>query len=89
MQELILDCLKYYDDYNTALTYLLMDYNRSALNILKKLKKDAERDYLLAISYSRLGDTEKAREFLGSAIKQDEKFKYRYKLDPECSGLLE
>ncbi len=84
-----LDCLKYYDDYNTALTYLLMDYNRSALNILKKLKKDAERDYLLAISYSRLGDTEKAREFLGSAIKQDEKFKYRYKLDPECSVLME
>lgn len=83
-----LEYLNGYKDYNTALAYLLMDYNYSALGILENLEASGDRDYLMAIAYSRLGDTEKAVRFLKSAIEQDNKFKYRYRLDPECAKLI-
>ena len=83
-----LEYLNNYKDYNTALAYLLMDYNYSALGILENLEASGDRDYLMAIAYSRLGDTEKAVRFLKSAIGQDSKFKYRYRLDPECAKLI-
>lgn len=83
-----MEYLNGYKDYNTALAYLLMDYNYSALGILENLEASGDRDYLMAIAYSRLGDTEKAVRFLKSAIEQDNKFKYRYRLDPECAKLI-
>ena len=82
-----LEALKKYRDYNSALAYLLMEYNHTALEILKGLERTASRDYLLAIAYSRTGNTEEAVKFLDSAISLDDRFGYRYRLDPECAKL--
>ena len=82
-----LEALKKYRDYNSALAYLLMEYNHTALEILKGLERTASRDYLLAIAYSRTGNTEEAVRFLDSAISLDDRFGYRYRLDPECAKL--
>lgn len=82
-----LDCLNIYRDYNTGLSFLLMGYNHSAIATLESVRKSAARDYLLAVAYSRTGDTVKASYYLKEAVRQDESFRYRSRLDPECSVL--
>lgn len=82
-----MDCLYRYQDYNTGLSFLLMGYNHSAISTLEAASKSAARDYLLAVAYSRTGDTVKALHYLNEAVRQDESFRYRSRLDPECSVL--
>ena len=78
-----------YEDINSALAYISMDYNASALRILNKLPESGKRDYLLAIIHSRLGENGKAVELYLASVKKEPSLSFRGNLDPEISTLLE
>lgn len=80
--------LRPYDCYNTAVAYVCMDYNNSALDILSRLPRDARRDYMLAVVYGRLGDEKLAVEHFLNSVEQDEAMRHRGNLDPEISALI-
>ena len=78
-----------YRDINSALAFLAMDYNASAMNILEDLPVSAKRDYLMAIANSRIGNEKKAAEYFISAVDQDRSLRFRGNLDPEISRLID
>ena len=80
--------LRPYNCYNTAVAFVCMDYNRSALEVLLGLPRDARRDYMLAVVYSRLGDERQALQHFLSSVEQDEAMRLRGNLDPEISALI-
>ena len=80
--------LRPYDDFNTALAYLGLDRDMSALSILSRLDKTPAVNYLMAILYSRTGETEKAVESYLKACRQDHAYVHRGNLDPEISSLI-
>lgn len=86
--KLALDLLRPYEDYNTAIAYCCLDYNRRALSILETEPESPEVNYLLALLYSREGDDRKALEFYRAACTGDRTFVHRGNLDPEISGLI-
>ena len=86
--ERALTLLRPYEDYNTAIAYLCMDYNASALQILEKLGKTAQVNYMLAVLYSRRGDEQKAVECYIRSCSQDPTYVHRGNLDPEISVLI-
>ena len=77
-----------YSDYNTALAFVCMDYNVSALQILEALPKSAKRDYMRAVVYSRLDDDAQALDAFTHAVEQDYSMRHRGNLDPEISALM-
>ena len=77
-----------YQDYNTAVAYVSMDRNASALEILDKLEKTAQVNYLLAIVYSRRGDDRSAVECYVRSCEQDQSYVHRGNLDPEIAALI-
>jgi len=83
-----LSYLQSYDDYNTAIAYMGLDRNHSALEILSRLKPTASVNYLLAIVYSRLGDEQEAVQHYVLACRQDSSFVHRGNLDPEIAHLI-
>ena len=86
--ETALTLLRPYEDYNTAIAYLCMDYNASALQILEKLETTAQVNYMLAVLYSRRGDEQKAVECYVRSCSQDPTYVHRGNLDPEISVLI-
>ena len=86
--ETALTLLRPYNDYNTAIAYLCMDYNASAMQILEKLDRNAQVNYMLAVLYSRRGDEEKAVECYIRSCSQDPNYVHRGNLDPEISVLI-
>ena len=86
--ETALSFLKPYGDYNTAITYMSLDRNNSALDILSRLKPNASVNYLKAIVYSRLGDEQEAVQHYILACRQDSSFIHRGNLDPEIAHLI-
>ena len=80
--------LKPYEDYNTAIAYMGLDRNNSALEILSRLKSTASVNYLRAIVYSRLGNEQEAVQCYLLACRQDKSFVHRGNLDPEISQLI-
>lgn len=80
--------LRPYKDLNSAVAYICMDYNQSALAVLNNLKKSAHRDYLLAVVYARLHDEQHAIECFIHAVAQDPSMQHRGNLDPEISALI-
>lgn len=76
-----------YADMNAAIAYLCLDYNASALNILKQLEKTPMVEYLLALSYKRLGNRIKAAEHYKNATEIEPRLRFRASLDPEMSDL--
>lgn len=80
--------LRPYGCYNTAVAYVCMDYNNSALEILGRLPRDARRDYMLAVVHSRLGNEKLAVEYFLNSVEQDDQMRYRGNLDPEISVLI-
>ena len=86
--ERALTLLRPYEDYNTAIAYLCMDYNASALQILEKLEKTAQVNYMLAVLYSRRGEEQKAVECYIRSCSQDPTYVHRGNLDPEISVLI-
>ena len=83
-----LTTLRPYDDYNTAIAYLCMDYNASAMQILESLERNAQVNYMLAVLYSRRGDEQKAVECYVRSCSQDPTYVHRGNLDPEISVLI-
>ena len=79
--------LRPYHDYNAAVAFCSMDYNASALDILKDLDRTPQVNYLLAILYSRTGRRKEAVECYKLSCEQDPSFIHRGNLDPEISGL--
>ncbi len=77
-----------YQDYNAAVAYMAAERNASALLILQNLPKSAKVNYLLAILYSRSGNTQKALQAYLEACREDETFVHRGNLDPEISVLI-
>ena len=86
--EAALTLLRPYNDYNTAIAYLCMDYNASAMQILESLERTAQVNYMLAVLYSRRGDEEKAVECYVRSCSQDQSYVHRGNLDPEISVLI-
>ena len=77
-----------YRDINSALAFLAIDYNASAMNILEDLPVSGKRDYLLAVAHSRNGNEKKAVEYFLSAVNQERSLRFRGNLDPEISRLI-
>ena len=79
--------LRPYQDYNSAVAFCALDYNASALAILERLPKTDKVNYMLAIVYSRLGETEKAARCYEEACRMNPGFVHRGNLDPEITQL--
>ena len=79
--------LRPYQDYNSAVAFCALDYNASALAILERLPKTDKVNYMLAIVYSRLGETEKAVRCYEEACRMNPGFVHRGNLDPEVMML--
>ena len=86
--ERALTLLRPYGDYNTAIAYLCMDYNASAMQILQNLERTAQVNYMLAVLYSRTGQEQKAVECYIRSCSQDPTYVHRGNLDPEISVLI-
>ncbi len=86
--ETALTILRPYNDYNTAIAYVSMDYNASAKNILLSLKTSPQVDYMLALLYSREGDDQKAVEHYMRACRNEPTYVHRGNLDPEIAALI-
>ena len=86
--ERALTLLRPYEDYNSAIAYLCMDYNASALRILERLERTAQVNYMLAVLYSRRGEEEKAVECYVRSCSQDPTYIHRGNLDPEIAVLI-
>lgn len=86
--KLAVTLLRPYDCFNTAVAYVSMDYNQSALDVLQRLPRDARRDYMLAVVYSRLGDERMAVQYFMNSVEQDDAMRMRGNLDPEISSLI-
>lgn len=80
--------LNSYNDRNTVVAHLSLDYNERALTLLAALPKDAVTEYLRAIACARLGRKDEGREHLLEACRIDERMEYRGNLDPEITELL-
>ncbi len=80
--------LNSYNDRNTVVAHLSLDYNERALTLLAALPKDAVTEYLRAIACSRLGRKDEGREHFLEACRIDERMEYRGNLDPEITELL-
>ena len=80
--------LSTYQDYNTAVAYVALDRNQSAMNILEKLDAKPSVNYLKALVYSRWGRDQEAVQCYMDACRDDQSFIHRGNLDPEISMLI-
>jgi len=86
--EKALEILRPYNDYNTAVVYTALNRNVSAMEILRRMNRNAEINYMMAIIYSRMGDQQAAVQHYLTSCKQNVSFVYRGNLDPEISILI-
>ena len=80
--------LRPYDDFNTAIAYMGLDRDWSAMDILSKMYPSASVNYLIAILNARMGNEEEAVERYLRACSQEPSFVHRGNLDPEISYLI-
>ena len=83
-----LEFLRPYRDYNTAIAYVSLDYNASAMDILKDLERTPQVNYMLAVVHARNGDDQAAVQCYLDACEADRSFVFRGNLDPEISALV-
>lgn len=77
-----------YRDMNTAICYMSLGYNGTAVNILLEQPETADREYLLAVLYARLNMDELAVQLFLKSCKMDESKIERGELDPEIAELI-
>jgi len=87
--EKALSVLKGYRDYNTAVAYLALDYNASAMAILSELPRSPRVDYMMALLHARRGDDQKAVQYYMDACRRDRSLVFRGNLDPEIYILIQ
>ena len=80
--------LRPYNDINTAIAYICLDYNHSAMQVLQGLRKGPQRDYMMAVVLARQGDERGAVEHFIHAVERDPSMRHRGNLDPEISALI-
>lgn len=78
-----------YKDYNTAVAYVALDRNESAMQILKDCERTPQVNYMLAILYARKGDDQNAVQHYMNACKEDGSYVFRGNLDPEINALIQ
>lgn len=81
--------LRPYHDYNLAVAYCAMDYNASAMEILRSLQETDRVHYMKALLYSRMGEYRTAADHYLTACSMNPSFVHRGNLDPEISALIE
>lgn len=82
------EILRPYGDLNSAVAYCAMNYNASAMNVLKSLPRSAKTRYMMAILHSRAGEYAEAVQCYIDACSADRAFVSRGNLDPEISMLI-
>lgn len=87
--EKALSLLKDYKDYNTAVAYVALDYNASAMDLLSTLEDTDKVLYMKALVYSRINQDAKAVEAYLKACKKNPSMVHRGNLDPEISSLIQ
>lgn len=87
--KLALTYLKEYKDFNTAIAYVSLDYNASAMAILQELERTPAVNYMLALVYARNQDDQNAVQCYLDACKQDRSYVFRGNLDPEIYVLIQ
>ena len=80
--------LRPYEDFNTAIAYMGLDRDWSAMEILSKMYPSAPVNYLIAILNARMGNEEEAVARYLRACNQDPSYVHRGNLDPEISYLI-
>ena len=80
--------LRPYRDFNSAVALAAMDYNLSAMEILRNIPSTDKTEYLKAILFSRQGDDKEAVQHYLNAVRLNRSFIYRGNLDPEISVLI-
>ena len=81
--------LRDYKDYNTAIAYVSLGYNASAMAILKESERTPPVNYMLAILYARADDDQNAVQCYLDACKKDRSYVFRGNLDPEIYVLIQ
>ena len=84
-----LEYLRDYQDFNTAIAYVSLDYNASAMAILQELERTPRVNYMLAVLYARKDDDAKAVQCYLDACKAEPSYVFRGKLDPEIYFLIQ
>lgn len=77
-----------YRDLNTALCYMSLGYNKTAIQILDEQAETADREYLKAILYAREGEMAKAVQLYLKSCEMDDSKIMRGELDPEIADLI-
>ena len=77
-----------YQDWNCALCYMSLGYNRTALKMFEAMPESADREYLRAILHAREGDTEKAVQLYLRSCELDDSKIMRGELDPEIADII-
>lgn len=78
----------YPGDYNTAVCLMSLGYDKRALEIMTEQPDSSDRNYLLAILYSRLKREEDALKMYVKSCDQDASKIWRGRLDPEINKLI-
>ncbi|MBO4585074.1 MAG: hypothetical protein J5675_00525 [Bacteroidales bacterium] len=81
--EKALSFLKEYRDYNTAVAFVSLDYNASAMAVLQEIERTPQVDYMMALIYARKGDDSKAVSHYLKACDAEPSLRFRGNLDPE------
>ena len=84
-----LEYLREYKDFNTAIAYVSLDYNASAMSILQKLDRTPQVNYMLALLYARNEDDQNAVQCYLDACREDRSYVFRGNLDPEIYTLIQ
>ena len=87
--ERALTYLRDYKDYNTAIAYVSLDYNASAMAILQDLPRTPQVNYMLALLYARNEDDQNAVQCYMDACRGDHSYVFRGNLDPEIYVLIQ
>ena len=87
--EKAISILRPYQDFNTAVAFVAMDYNASAMAILQGLERTPQVNYMLSLLYARNGDDQKAVQCYIDACREDRSFVFRGNLDPEIYVLIQ
>ena len=86
--ETAVSLLRPYGDFNAAVALAALDYNLSAMEILRRLPVTDKTEYLRAILFSRQGDDREAVQHYLNAVRMNRSYVYRGNLDPEISVLI-
>lgn len=83
-----MEILAPYRNINSAVAYMSLGYNYSALDILRGLRQTPDVKYMTAVVLGRIGEDEEAVESYESAVCEKPSLAFRGRLDPEICSLL-